>query len=260
MAADALPPFKVAIPARFASSRLPGKPLRLLDGIPMIEHVHRQALASGAAEVIIATDAPAIAEVAEGFGATVCLTAVSHTSGTDRLAEVAERLGWADDDIVVNLQGDEPLMPPALVRAVAGSLAARPGAGIGTVCHRIRTVHEVFDPNVVKVVADTRGEALYFSRAPIPYYRDGFAGDSPQLPVQGAYFRHIGLYAYRVEVLRRFSRLPPCPVEQVESLEQLRALWNGIRIFVLETDEAPPHGVDTERDVERVEALLKARG
>ena len=225
----------------------------------MIEHVYRKALESGAQEVVIATDDSRIREAAEGFGAAVCMTADTHASGTDRLAEVAERLNWADDDIIVNLQGDEPLMPPALLQRVATGLGNYPDAGIATICARIHTAHEVFDPHVVKVVRDAQGFALYFSRAPIPYHRDEFfrAGDQlPDMPSSSDFFRHIGLYAYRAAVLRRYPQMPPCMLELTESLEQLRALWNGIRIHVEEAAEAPPMGVDTEQDLARVEAHL----
>lgn len=248
--------FRVAIPARYASTRLPGKPLRLIAGRPMIEHVYRQAVASGAEEVVIATDDPRIREAAEDFGATVCMTAATHLSGTDRLAEVASRRGWPDQDIIVNLQGDEPLMSPALIRQMAVDMDAHPAAGISTACARICTIHEVFEPSLVKVVMDAQGYALYFSRAPIPYHRDAFAKSKDHMPAGADYFRHIGLYAYRAEVLRRYPRLPSCMLEQTEALEQLRALWNGIRIHVHETVEAPPVGVDTEQDLARVEALL----
>ena len=255
------PRFRVAIPARYASTRLPGKPLRLLAGQPLLQHVYRRALASGALEVVIATDDSRIREVAEGFGAVVCMTASEHPSGTDRLAEVADRRGWPDDDIIVNLQGDEPQMPAALVRQVAAALEARPEAGIATACTRIRRLEEVFDPNVVKVVRDALGDASYFSRAPIPWHREAFAtGESglAELPDDGTvYYRHIGIYAYRVAVLRRYPRLAPAPAERAESLEQLRALWHGIRIHVVEAAEAPPPGIDTEADLARVVAELE---
>ncbi len=253
------PRFRVAIPARYASTRLPGKPLRLLAGRPLLEHVYRRALASGALEVVIATDDRRIQEAAESFGAPVCMTSSEHRSGTDRLAEVAARCGWPDEAIVVNLQGDEPQMPPALIRQVATELEDHPAAGIATVCARIRQSAEVFDPNVVKVVRDREGFALYFSRAPIPWHREAFrAGgeDLTELPTDAAWFRHIGLYAYRVAVLRSFPRLASAPCEQTESLEQLRALWQGIRIHVAEAAEAPPPGVDTEADLARVAVEL----
>lgn len=248
--------FRVAIPARYASSRLPGKPLRLIAGQTMIEHVYRKAQASGADEVVVATDDARIREVAEGFGARVCMTGPDHLSGTDRLAEVATRLGWPDQDIVVNVQGDEPLMPPALIGQVAAALEAHSDAGIATVCTRIHSAHEVFDPHVVKVVMDRQGYALYFSRAPIPYHRDAFARGQQTLPEGTHYFRHVGMYAYRAAVLRRFPQLSPAMPEQAESLEQLRALWHGVRIHVFEAAEAPPAGVDTEEDLTRVEAWL----
>ncbi len=255
------PPFKVAIPARYASTRLPGKPLRLIAGRPMIEHVYRKAMASGAQEVVIATDDSRIAGIAKGFGAQVCMTAATHASGTDRLAEVAEQRQWEDEDIVVNLQGDEPLMPPALIRQVAEALDRHGDAGIATVCTRILSAHEVFDPHVVKVVKDAKGYALYFSRAPIPYHRDEFFGNGdalPAMPASSDYFRHIGLYGYRTAVLRLYPALPPCMLELTESLEQLRALWNGIRIYVEEAVTAPPMGVDTEQDLARVASRLAA--
>jgi 3-deoxy-manno-octulosonate cytidylyltransferase (CMP-KDO synthetase) len=192
--------FRVAIPARYASTRLPGKPLRLLAGRPLIEHVYRQAVASGAMEVVIATDDPRIRAAAESFGATVCMTSPDHLTGTDRLAEVATQRGWPDDDIVVNVQGDEPRIPPLLVRQVAMALEQHPDAGIATACARMGDAAELFDPNAVKVVRDAQGYALYFSRAPIPWSRDAFRADQPplaELPDATAWFRHIGLYAYR---------------------------------------------------------------
>ena len=255
------PRFRVAIPARYASTRLPGKPLRLLAGRTLLEHVYRRASASGALEVVIATDDPRIQAVAEQFGALVCLTSSAHLSGTDRLAEVAERYAWPEDAIVVNLQGDEPQMPPVLMRQVAAELERHPAAGIATACARIRQAAEAFDPNAVKVVRDREGFALYFSRAPLPWHREAFraAGGRPdELPADTAWFRHIGLYAYRVAVLRRFPRLEPAPLERAEALEQLRALWHGIRIYVAEATEAPPPGVDTEADLARVAAGLAA--
>ncbi|MDQ5908424.1 MAG: 3-deoxy-manno-octulosonate cytidylyltransferase [Pseudomonadota bacterium] len=253
---EGVPDFRVAIPARYASTRLPGKPLRLLAGRPLIEHVYQRALASGAVEVVIATDDPRIREVAEGFGATVCMTSPEHLSGTDRLAEVAERLGWPEDAVVVNVQGDEPHLPSALIQQVAAGLAAHPDAGIATVCARIHDPGELFDPNVVKVVRDAQDYALYFSRAPIPWHREAFGQGrvgERELPT-GDWFRHIGLYAYRVAVLTRYPHLSPAPAEQIESLEQLRALWHGIRIYVAEAVEKPPPGVDTEADLARAEA------
>lgn len=259
---DAALDFRVAIPARYASTRLPGKPLRLLAGRPLIEHVYQRALASGAMEVVIATDDPRIQEVAEGFGATVCMTSPDHPSGTDRLAEVAEQLRWPEDAIVVNVQGDEPHLPPTLIQQVAAGLAAHPDAGIATVCARISDPDELFDPHVVKVTRDAQDYALYFSRAPIPWHREAFGKKREQLNAlpSGVWFRHIGLYAYRVAVLARYPHLPPAPAEQAESLEQLRALWHGIRIHVAEAIEVPPPGVDTEADLARAAAHFQPSG
>lgn len=258
---ESIPRFRVAIPARYASTRLPGKPLRLIAGRTLIEHVYRRALASGALEVVIATDDARIQQTAEGFGATVCMTSPDHPSGTDRLAEVAARLNWPDDAIIVNVQGDEPQMPPALIRQVAAGLETHPEAGIATICARIDDPAELFDPNVVKVVRNAEDYARYFSRAPIPWHREGFGVNQEplkRLPENGAWFRHIGLYAYRVAVLTRYPRLSPAMAEQVESLEQLRALWHGIRVHVAEALEIPPPGVDTEADLARVAAQWTA--
>ena len=250
--------FRVAIPARYAATRFPGKPLIDLAGLPMIQRVYRQGVASGAEEVVIATDDERVRAVAEGFGASVVMTATEHRTGTDRLAEMVDILAWRDDQIVVNLQGDEPLMSPALIRQVARGLEEHPDAGIATVCHRLHSIQEVLDPNIVKVVMDAHGYALYFSRAPIPYQRDEtFFKEHDQLPDKAYYFRHIGLYAYRVGVLRRYPKLAPCEIEQAEVLEQLRALWNGIRIHVQETLDIPPIGVDVPGDIARVEAYLR---
>jgi 3-deoxy-manno-octulosonate cytidylyltransferase (CMP-KDO synthetase) len=253
------PAFKVAIPARYAAARLPGKPLRELAGRPMLAHVHERALASGAEEVVIATDDARIGEAARAFGAVVCMTSADHTSGTERLAEVAARLGWADDAIVVNLQGDEPLMPPALLRQAAADLAAHPQACLSTLYTPIGTAAELFDPNVVKVVTNSEGYALYFSRAPIPWERDAFAVDRSTLPPAHRYLRHIGLYAYRAGFLKEYLRLPACALERAEALEQLRVLWHGMQIHLTEAEELPGPGVDTEADLARVEALLQAR-
>jgi 3-deoxy-manno-octulosonate cytidylyltransferase (CMP-KDO synthetase) len=261
---ESTPGFRVAIPARYASTRLPGKPLRMIAGRPLIEHVYRRALASGAVEVVIATDDTRIQQTAEGFGARVCMTSPDHPSGTDRLAEVADRLDWPDDAIVVNVQGDEPQIPPALIQQVAAGLETHPDVGIATVCARITDPGELFDPNVVKVVRDGQDHALYFSRAPIPWHREGFlrsnGEQSRSLPGTGAWFRHIGLYAYRVAVLTRYPQLSPAMAEQAEALEQLRALWHGLRIHVAEAVEIPPPGVDTEADLARVAAQWTSSG
>ena len=253
---SATPPFRVAIPARYNSSRLPGKPLRHLAGRPIIERVYRQGVASGADEVIIATDDERIRRAALEFGADVCMTAPDHQTGTDRLAEVAQQRGWADADIVVNLQGDEPLMPPVLLRQVASGLAAHPTAGIATLYTPITEINDVLDPNIVKVVLDKQGYALYFSRAPIPYQREQFAVAPTTLPAHTDYFRHIGIYAYRAAVLRNYPTLDNSMAEQAEALEQLRALWHGIRIHAQKASQCPPLGIDTPHDLVRVEAEL----
>jgi 3-deoxy-manno-octulosonate cytidylyltransferase (CMP-KDO synthetase) len=250
-------PCKIVIPARYASTRLPGKPLLALAGKPMVQWVYERAAASGAEEVWIATDDVRIAEVARGFGAPVCLTRAEHASGTERLAEVAGQRGWPDDAIVVNLQGDEPLMPPALLGLTAAALAADAGAAMATVCARIHTAAEVFNPNVVKLVRDAAGRALYFSRAPIPWQRDAWKEGARDLPAGAAFYRHIGLYAYRAGFLRCWPELAPSPLEQAESLEQLRALWHGHAIAVIESGELPGPGVDTPEDVPVVEQWLR---
>lgn len=249
--------FRVAIPARYAASRLPGKPLREIHGRPLLEYVYRQALASGADEVVVATDDERVRIASEGFGATVVMTSPDHSTGTDRLAETARKLRWDDDQVVVNLQGDEPLMPPALIRRVAEDLERLPEVGISTVATPIDHRQEVLDPNVVKVVLSDDNRALYFSRAAIPHCRDGLPGDGE---LGGLYLRHLGLYAYRVSVLHRYPRLSPSEAERYECLEQLRALHHGIAIHVHVTGQLPPAGVDTEADLVRVTELLRSPG
>lgn len=249
-------PFTVLIPARYGASRLPGKPLRELAGKPLIQHVHQRALESGARRVIVATDDTRIKNACEKFGAEVCMTAAQHPSGTDRLAEVARLLQLADDEIVVNLQGDEPLMPPQLLARVAYNLHTHAGIQMATLCVAIHDATELFNPHAVKVVMDAAGYALYFSRAPIPWHRDAFATQTEQLPTGVTYYRHLGLYAYRAGFLAQFVAWPPAPVERAESLEQLRALWNGQRIHVGVAEQAPPPGVDTPDDLDKVERLL----
>ena len=248
-------PFVVAIPARYASTRLPGKPLLPIAGTPMIVHVVQRALAAGASEVVVATDDAGILAAAQEGGASGVMTRADHLSGSDRLAEVARTLGWADDTMVVNLQGDEPLAPVSGLRAVVATLAAA-DAPMATLATRIDTAAELFDPNCVKLVRNLAGEALYFSRAPMPWPRDAFATDRAQLPAQSAFLRHIGIYAYRAGFLRRFAELPPTPLEQTESLEQLRALEYGYPIAVGLAPEPFPPGVDTAEDLERVERIL----
>ena len=247
--------FSVIIPARFASTRLPGKPLLDIGGKPMIQHVYERARLSEAKNVIIATDDQRIVEAAESFGADVCMTRDDHPSGTDRLQEVVKLKGFYADDIVVNVQGDEPLIPPRVINQVAHNLAAEPEASIATLSEPISSVDELLNPNAVKVVADTRGRALYFSRAPIPWPRDAFALNQQQMP-EGNYQRHIGIYAYRVKLLNDFVNWPPCALEQTECLEQLRAMWNGAKIHVAQADEPLPAGVDTPEDLARIRNQL----
>jgi len=244
--------FKVIIPARYASTRLPGKPLLEIAGRPLIQHVHDRARASAAQEVIIATDDARIRNRCQDFGATVVMTRGDHLSGTDRIAEVSARLDWPDGTLIVNLQGDEPGMPPALIDQVAVDLAAHPGAGMATLAFPIGDEETLFDPNVVKVVTDAQGYALYFSRAPIPWHREAFRQPQPTLPPGGVYLRHIGLYAYRAGFLRRFVTWAPSPLEEAESLEQLRVLWQGERIHVALAGYMPGPGVDTADDLRRM--------
>jgi len=252
--------FIVGIPARHASTRLPGKPLRTLAGKPLIAHVVERARESGASEVFVATDDERIVEAAEEAGAAVCLTDPECGSGTDRLAQCAERRHWPDESIVVNLQGDEPLLPGRWLQLAATALDGMPGADVATLAAPETDVEAVFDPHVVKVVTDSRGFALYFSRAPIPWHRGAFAGRPGALPRDGAWLRHIGVYAYRVGYLKRLAAMEPAGLERIESLEQLRVLASGGRIHVSVVDEAPPPGVDTEADLQRLEALIGGYG
>jgi 3-deoxy-manno-octulosonate cytidylyltransferase (CMP-KDO synthetase) len=252
--------FRVVIPARHASSRLPGKPLLPLAGEPMVLHVHRLAVRSGATEVIVATDDERIRAACRAAGAEVEMTAEFHASGTDRIAEVAARRGWAHDDVVVNVQGDEPLLPPALIGQAAALLAATPAASIATLAAPIHSEADYFDPNVVKVVTRQDGLALYFSRAPVPWDREGSAAVPPAADRHRGARRHLGLYAYRVAALRRLAAAAPDALEQRERLEQLRALALGILIVVADAVEPPGPGVDTPDDLARVEALIADRG
>jgi 3-deoxy-manno-octulosonate cytidylyltransferase (CMP-KDO synthetase) len=249
--------FVVIVPARLASTRLPRKPLADIGGVPMVVRVARAAAASGAERVAVAADSPEIVDACSAHGVEALLTRADHASGTDRLAEAVECLGLADDALVVNVQGDEPLMPAAVVRRVAEALEKRTDCAIATACHPLHDAAEFFRPNVVKVVTDANGRALYFSRAPIPWSRDAFAAGRDRLPPGLPARRHIGLYAYRAGFLRRFPQLPPAPLEQHESLEQLRALAHGFGIAVVELPEALPPGVDTPEDLERVRALFR---
>lgn len=246
--------FKVAIPARYGSSRLPGKPLRLLAGKPMLYYVVSHALESGAQEVVIATDDERIAGVVEDFGARVCMTSPRHTSGSDRLAEAGTLLGWDDATVLVNLQGDEPMMPAVNIRQVAENLSRHTQASLTTLCVPIERWEEFNNPNVVKVVRNKENVALYFSRAPIPVERDDASGDKFSIP--RACYRHIGLYAYRFGYLKTYAQTPPCMLETLERLEQLRALWQGHSIHVADALQLPGPGVDTLEDLATVEKLL----
>jgi 3-deoxy-manno-octulosonate cytidylyltransferase (CMP-KDO synthetase) len=249
--------FVVAIPARFAATRLPGKPLRLLGGEPLVLHVARRALAAGAREVWVAADDARIASALDATGVRIAMTSPGHLSGTDRLAECASIAGWSDDTVVVNLQGDEPFAPAAGIRAVA-SLLRDSEARMGTLAAPIDDIAQVFDPNTVKLVRNDQGDALYFSRAPIPWHRGKFATGAPALPELGGWLRHIGIYAYRAGFLPQFAAMPPGRLEQIESLEQLRVLEAGLRIAVGMTPERFPPGVDTEDDLAQAERHLAA--
>ncbi|MCC4622560.1 3-deoxy-manno-octulosonate cytidylyltransferase [Xanthomonas cassavae CFBP 4642] len=249
-------PFVVAVPARYASTRLPGKPLRLIGDRPMIRHVAERALQAGAGQVWVATDDARIAEAMDGLaGVHVAMTGSAHPSGTDRLAECARIAGWDADTCVVNLQGDEPFAPAAGIRAVA-ELLLQSGADMATLAAQVDSAHELFDPNVVKLVRTAGGDALYFSRAPIPWHRDSFASQREQLPEDGQWLRHIGIYAYRAGFLQRFAAMPPGLLERIESLEQLRALEAGHRIAVALTPEQFPPGIDTPDDLARAQAQV----
>jgi 3-deoxy-manno-octulosonate cytidylyltransferase (CMP-KDO synthetase) len=252
--------FTVLIPARYASTRLPGKALADIGGKPMVVRVAESARSSGAGAVWIATDDERIAAAARAHGCDALITRPDHASGTDRLAEAVSTLGLGDEDLVVNVQGDEPLMPPALISRLAHALAQRPAAAIATACVPIADAAKLTNPNVVKVVCDHAGYALYFSRAPIPYPRDAFAGGATTaLPAALPAFHHLGIYAYRAGFLRTYARLAPSPIEGVEALEQLRALWHGHRIAVIVADAELPPGVDTPEDLERTRRLFEAR-
>ncbi|TGN41451.1 3-deoxy-manno-octulosonate cytidylyltransferase [Marinobacter confluentis] len=255
----------VVIPARYASTRLPGKPLADIGGKPMVQHVYERACESGASRVVIATDNSRIENACRQFGAEVVMTSADHASGTDRLEEVARKLEFDPRDRVVNVQGDEPLIPPALIDQVADNLEAFPEASIATLCEPITDTATLFNPNVVKVVTDARGMAHYFSRAPIPWAREEWSaglsspGNRP-MPASAHYFRHIGIYGYRVSLLRAFVDWSPAPTEVTESLEQLRALYNGALIHVAQASEKPAAGVDTQQDLERLRAMVDKSG
>ena len=249
--------FKVVIPARFGSSRLPGKPLLDIAGKPMIQHVFERALETGVCsdgDIVVATDDERILETCHHFGAYAAMTSPDHQSGTDRLAEVAEIMDWGDDEIIVNLQGDEPLMPHSLISKVAQNLANNTQAGIATLSTPINEVSDLFDPNMVKVVTNQNDLALYFSRAPIPWARDQYGADTVSTVSNPYPQRHLGMYAYRTATLKQIAASPVTDLETQEALEQLRALWLGICIHVESIDEQPGHGVDTAWDLEQVRA------
>ena len=248
--------YTIIIPARHGSSRLPGKPLHKIGDKTLIQYVYECALRSNADEIIIATDDERIEAEALRFSAEVCMTSTDHGTGSDRLAEVIEKKQYSDDHIIVNLQGDEPLMPASVINQVADNLKNNPEASSATVCTRITEVDELFDPNVVKVVTDNRGFALYFSRASIPWDRDHFPNHS-SLPDYAEHYRHIGLYAYRAGFLKQFVNWPVCHHEKVESLEQLRSLWNGEKIHVDVAKEIPGPGIDTPHDLEKVRKMFE---
>lgn len=248
-------PFKIVIPARYASTRLPGKPLLDLGGKPMVVRVAERARQAGAEEVWVATDHPEVRAAVEANEVAAVMTRGDHPTGTDRLAEVVAQRGWSNDVIVVNVQGDEPLIDPEVIRQTAHQLAVS-GADIATVAHPITDPAEFFNPNVVKVVCRADGDAAYFSRAPIPYARDQFAQSRDTLPAGLPAYRHVGLYAYRASFLKAYAGLSVAPTEQFESLEQLRALWHGYRISVTLIDAAPAPGVDTPEDAEAMRKLF----
>ncbi|HQQ74375.1 MAG TPA: 3-deoxy-manno-octulosonate cytidylyltransferase [Pseudomonadales bacterium] len=250
--------FVVVIPARYASTRLPGKPLLDIAGKPMIQHVWQRAMASEAEQVLIATDDQRIADVARSFGAEVAMTRADHPSGTDRLQEVAEQQGWSEQVAVVNVQGDEPLIPAAVINQVAAVLLANPRADVATLCESITDENQFRDPNAVKVVTNEEGEALYFSRAPIAWPRDGLQTEQNGIMQWGC--RHIGIYAYRAGFLHRYVSWPPCMLEQIEKLEQLRALYKGAVIQVQEACLKIPAGVDTQHDLDVVRNYLQTHG
>jgi 3-deoxy-manno-octulosonate cytidylyltransferase (CMP-KDO synthetase) len=250
--------FTVIIPARMASSRLPDKPLADIAGLPMVVRVAQRAALSQARQVVVAADDERIVAACQAHGVQAILTRQDHVSGSDRLAEACQLLGLSADALVVNVQGDEPLIPPELINDVARVLAERPEASMGTAAHAIHELAEYTNPNVVKVVMDARQMALYFSRAPIPWWRDGQTAEGFKALPSPAPLRHIGIYSYRARFLQQFPQLPPAPIETLESLEQLRALWHGHRIAVHVTAAAPGPGVDTPEDLARVRRLLSA--
>ncbi|MBU6271241.1 MAG: 3-deoxy-manno-octulosonate cytidylyltransferase [Betaproteobacteria bacterium] len=265
MSSPCVPDFIALIPARMASSRLPGKPLADIGGLPMIVRVAQRAALGGASRVVVATDSPRVGQACAVHGVAHVMTRDDHASGSDRLAEAVERLGLADEAVVVNLQGDEPLIEPSVLARVARALAEQPECPMATAAHPIDTRADYLNPNVVKVVLDARGRALYFSRAPIPFERDPAEALPPEAAAElspalrsAPVLRHVGLYAYRAGFLRAYPSMPRSPLESLESLEQLRALWHGHPIAVITLAHAPAPGVDTPADLERVRALVAA--
>lgn len=250
-------PFKVVIPARYNSTRLPGKPLLNIAGKPMIAHVCQRAIEAEAEEIVVATDDQRIFDQVKALGIQVVMTDANHQSGTERIHEVAQQLGWAESDIIVNLQGDEPLIPPSYIKEVASALSHQNKAGIATLAAKIMETEDVFNSNAVKVVLNKGNYALYFSRAAIPWNRDSFSTDDPQLKMP--YLRHIGMYAYTVNFLKNYCSWQASVLETIESLEQLRILWYGEPILVKTVKIAPEAGVDTQEDLERVERVILAR-
>ena len=248
--------FKVVIPARYASVRLPGKSLIDIAGKPMVVWVAEQAAKSGADTVVVATDHSAIADAVKQYGFNTVMTREDHVSGTDRIAEVVQQMGWEDETIVVNVQGDEPLIDPKLIQEVAQNLAQHPEAAIATACHPIHDTASMLNPNIVKIVMDIGGHAFYFTRAPTPYARDVFQANQ-EIPADMPVYRHIGIYAYRAAFLKAYAGLAPAAIEHFEALEQLRALWHGYKVSVAITQYAPAAGVDTDEDLAQVRAILR---
>lgn len=252
--------YRVIIPARFASTRFPGKVLVDIAGKPMIQHVYERAIESGAESVIIATDDSRIRKVAEEFGATICMTASEHTSGTERLAETVVAMGYSEDEIIVNVQADEPLVPPIVIRQVAEDLEKYENARVATLYEPVKTIEELYDTNHVKVVLNKRGYALYFSRAPIPWDREHFQPvPRKKQRLEGEYYRHVGIYAYRVGFLQEYTEWESSPLEEIERLEQLRVLWNGGRVHLTQTKEPVPLDVNTEADLALVRKLVNKK-
>ena len=251
--------YHIIIPARYASARLPGKPLRVIAGQPMLAHVIESARHSAAARIIVATDDQRIADAAAALGVECCMTSVSHNSGTERIHEVIETCKLADDTVIVNMQGDEPLMPASCLDQLGLALAQDPHAEMATLSAPIENMQELFDPNVVKLVCDETGNALYFSRAPIPWERDAFMHTPPQLDSLAHFHRHIGLYAYRAGFVQQYIAWGSCELERIESLEQLRVLYHGRKIKVVAASEIPGPGVNTEEELQRAEQILLQR-